>query len=107
MKHITRTLLTASLVAAASASQAAAPTDALTKNACLACHGVANKVVGPGYNEVAAKYKGVKDAKEQLRKNIREGGVGKWGQVPMAPQPNLTDADLNLIVDWLVDGAKA
>jgi cytochrome c len=107
MKLDSRWIFAASLAAAAASSQAAAPTDVLTKNACLACHGVANKVVGPGYNEVAAKYKDVKDAKEQLRKNIKEGGSGKWGQIPMAPQPNLSDADLNLIVDWLVDGAKA
>ncbi|HWT16552.1 MAG TPA: c-type cytochrome [Patescibacteria group bacterium] len=94
-------------MAAASVLSAAAPTDVLTKNACLACHGVANKIVGPGYNEVAAKYKDVKDAKAQLRKSIKEGGSGKWGQIPMAPQPNLAEADLNLIVDWLLDGAKA
>ena len=27
------------------------------RNGCMACHGVGNKIVGPGYNEVQARYK--------------------------------------------------
>jgi cytochrome c551/c552 len=85
---------------------AAAPTEILTKNACLACHGVANKIVGPGYNEVAAKYAGQADAAATLAKHIKEGGVGVWGQIPMPAQPNLTESDLKTIVDWIVAGAQ-
>ena len=33
-----------------------------TKNGCMACHGVAGKIVGPGYNEVVARYKDQADA---------------------------------------------
>ena len=85
---------------------AAAPTDVLTRNACLACHGVSNKIVGPGYNEVAAKYAGQADAAATLSKHIKEGGVGVWGQIPMPAQPNLSDEDLKAVVDWIVAGAQ-
>ncbi|HRD72512.1 MAG: c-type cytochrome [Dechloromonas sp.] len=104
----TKTLLLATSLfgLAMATANAAAPTEILTKNACLACHGVANKIVGPGYNEVAAKYSGQADAADTLAKHIKEGGVGVWGQIPMPAQPNLSDADLKTIVDWLVSGAQ-
>lgn len=105
-----RTAVAVTLLALASlpslSAHAAAPTEILTKNACLACHGVSNKIVGPGYNEVAAKYAGQADAAASLSKHIKEGGVGLWGQVPMPAQPNLTDADLKTVVDWIVAGAQ-
>lgn len=34
----------------------------LTANACMGCHAIDHKVVGPGFNEVAAKYKNENDA---------------------------------------------
>lgn len=77
----------------------------LTKNACLACHQVDNKVVGPSYKEVAEKYKGDPANAELLAKHIKEGSQGVWGAIPMPPNVNITDEDLNLVVDWLMAGA--
>ena len=85
---------------------AAPPMDALNKYACTGCHGMAAKVVGPGFNEIAAKYKDQKDAKAILSASIKAGGSGKWGQIPMPPQPGVTDAEMAAIVDWLLAGAK-
>lgn len=85
---------------------AAPPMDALNKYACTACHGMAAKVVGPGFNEIAAKYKDQKDARTTLAAGIKAGGSGNWGQIPMPPQPGVTDAEMAAIVDWLLAGAK-
>jgi cytochrome c551/c552 len=85
---------------------AAPPTEVLNKYACAGCHGMTQKVVVPGFNEVAAKYQGQKDARSALSASIRAGGSGKWGQVPMPPQAALTDAELASVVDWLLGGAK-
>lgn len=76
------------------------------KNNCLACHAVANKVVGPAYKDVAAKYKGQKDAEATLAANIKKGGSGKWGQVPMPPQTTLSDADAKTLAKWILSQAK-
>lgn len=84
---------------------AAPPTEILNKYACTGCHGMTAKVVGPGFNEVAAKYKNQKDAKASLSASIKAGGSGKWGPVPMPPQPGVSDAELASIVDWLLAGA--
>jgi cytochrome c len=108
-KRKTRTLLSLAALAMAGlsgAASAAAPTDALTRNACSACHGVGNKIVGPAFADVAKKYAGKANAKATLKARIKSGGSGAWGQVPMPPQPNLSDADLKQIVDWLAGGAK-
>lgn len=85
---------------------AAPPMDALNKYACAGCHGMTTKIVGPGFNEIAAKYQGQKDAKATLAASIKAGGSGKWGQIPMPPQPGVTDAEMTVIVDWLLAGAK-
>ena len=70
----TRTLGTA---AAAPAAAAVSPAMELaTKNGCMACHGVNNKIVGPGYNEVVAKYKGQADAEAKLVAKVKAGGQG-------------------------------
>ncbi len=74
------------------------------KSGCLACHGVNNKIVGPGFNEVAEKYKG-QDVTAKLVKKIRNGGDGVWGQIPMPPQTNLKDEEIQSLVQWILSGA--
>jgi cytochrome c len=73
---------------------------------CLACHQTDKKLVGPSYQEVAAKYKGQADAPATLAKKIKEGGVGVWGQIPMPPNPTVPDADLTALVAWILGMAK-
>ena len=72
------------------------------KNDCLACHTVANKLVGPAYKEVAAKYAGQADAVEQLEASIRNGSSGKWGEVAMPPHPKLSASDLKKLATWVM-----
>ena len=72
---------------------------------CLACHGLANKIVGPGFNEIAAKYKGRVDAASYLAGKIKAGGSGVWGAVPMPAQP-LSDAEAGVLGAWLAGGAQ-
>ncbi len=83
----------------------APPLDVLNKYGCSACHGMTQKVVGPGFNAVAAKYKDQKDAAAHLTGRIRAGGSGTWGAVPMPPQPTITDAEVGAVVAWLLAGA--
>ena len=78
----------------------------LAANACTACHGVTNKIVGPGFNEVVAKHKGKADLQAYLANKIKNGGSGVYGAVPMPPQPQLSDADTQAIAKWIASGAK-
>jgi cytochrome c551/c552 len=72
---------------------------------CLACHGTDKRIVGPGFREVAAKYKGDSGAQARLVAKVREGGSGVWGAVPMPPHPALSEADGDALVRWVLSGA--
>lgn len=74
------------------------------KNACMACHAVDKKVVGPSYQDVAKKYAG--KSADELAKSIKAGGSGKWGPVPMPAQAALSDADAKTLAAWILSGAK-
>ena len=74
----------------------------LKKHNCTACHQIDKKVVGPGYKEVAKKYKGQKDAAATLAAKVKKGGQGVWGPVPMPPNAAVPDADIKALVDWLM-----
>jgi cytochrome c len=74
----------------------------MKKNNCAACHQIDKKVVGPSYVEVAAKYKGDKDAVAKLTKKVKEGGSGVWGPVPMPPNATVSDADIKELVTWIM-----
>ena len=76
------------------------------KNACMACHAVDKKLVGPAYQEVAKKYAGQADAEAKLIDSIRKGGSGKWGPVPMPAQAALSEADAKTLAAWVLSGAK-
>ncbi len=64
----------------AQAADAKAAEALAQKSGCLACHSVQNKVVGPSYKEVAAKYKNDKGAEAKLIAKVKAGGSGVWGQ---------------------------
>lgn len=78
----------------------------LVSNSCTACHGMKNKMVGPGFVEVAERYKGKADATAYLVDKIKNGGAGVWGAIPMPQQAQLSDAELAAIAGWIVEGAK-
>lgn len=96
----------AAVLLAASTAPAWANQELAQKNACLACHAVDKKLVGPAYQEIAKKYGGQKGAEEMLARSIKAGGSGKWGPVPMPAQPALSEADAKTLAGWILAGAK-
>ena len=69
---------------------------------CLACHAQDRKLVGPSFHEIAQRYKG-KDAHGPLAQKIRSGGQGAWGPVPMPPQPQVPESDIQAMVKWILE----
>ncbi len=74
---------------------------ATAKN-CMACHAVANKLVGPSYKEVAAKYAGQADAADKLAAKVMKGGSGVWGVIPMPANPQVSAAEAKTLVTWIL-----
>lgn len=90
---------------AALAQNAAAAKALASKSACMACHAVDKKLVGPAFKDVAAKHKGQADALEKVSARIKSGGSGMYGPVPMPAQAQLKDDELKLLAGWILAGA--
>ena len=88
----------------ADASAATAPVAAeLAASAgCLACHGIAKGVVGPGFGDVARRYRNEPGAAAKLLHKVQAGGAGNWGSVAMPPQL-APERDIRAIIDWILD----
>ena len=85
---------------------AAAPADqALTlarANGCMACHGMVHKQVGPGFAQVAARYRDDPAGPSRLAGRIRNGSVGTWGRVIMPRQSRIDEAQALLLANWVL-----
>lgn len=95
----------AASAAAAEPLRAAQLMPVLQKNVCVACHAVSSKVVGPSFQDIAAKYEGRADAESYLAAKIRQGGQGVWGAIPM-PAQSIAEADARRVARWLAQGAR-
>ena len=72
------------------------------KFGCLGCHNVSAKIVGPAYQEIAAKYQTDAEAKAKIAEQIQKGGSGKWGPVIMPPFPQVNEAEVKILTDWIL-----
>ena len=98
-----KALLFIGLAASALASNAAiANADLAKAKNCMACHAIATKVVGPSYKDVAAKYAGQKDAEDKLVQKVMKGGGGVWGPVPMPANTQVSEAEAQTLVKWVL-----
>jgi len=92
-----------SVAGAVFALPAAASEELAKKYNCSTCHVVKGaKTVGPTYADVAKKYAGQKGVEATLADKVKKGGSGVWGQVPMAPNPTVPDADIKALVTWIL-----
>ena len=95
-----------SFISVAIASEENQKAFALAKqNACLGCHAIDKKIVGPSFQAVAQKYKSDSNAQIFLQNKIAKGGAGSWGVVPMPANTKLSAAELTLLTNWILRGA--
>lgn len=95
-------VMTATLLGLCLATPAMANKELAQAKNCLACHSVDNKVVGPGFKEVAAKYAGNKAAAATLASKIIAGGSGVWGAIPMPANPQVKEAEAKQLAAWIL-----
>ncbi len=71
---------------------------------CLSCHKIDAKLVGPAYQDVAAKYT---DADvDHLAQKIIDGGKGVWGEIPMTPHAGLSKENAQKMVKYILSLKK-
>lgn len=93
--------LSAAHGAAAQADTAALQT-LMQRNNCTACHQVDKRKYGPHFKEVAVRYAGDPKAVATLAAKIKAGGSGVWGEDPMPPQPQVSDADARSMAELIM-----
>lgn len=101
MKALLLSVAAASLLLAGQANADDGAKALAQKSGCLACHSVEQKILGPAYKDVAAKYKG-KDMEAKLVAKVKAGGSGVWGPIPMPAHPQVPEQDIKTIVRWVL-----
>jgi cytochrome c len=94
----------AGLAALGGSGLACAGEELIERGGCISCHRVDEKLIGPSFKDVAAKYRSSKDAAEHLFEVVRNGGEGVWGDLPMpatAPE-KISDADLRSAIEFIL-----
>jgi cytochrome c len=80
---------------------------------CMACHHATQKLLGPSFAAIAAKYandannaNNAADNTAQLADKLKRGGAGVWGELPMPPQSQVPPLDIGILLQWILSGAK-
>ncbi len=83
-----------------------ASADLAQQSGCLGCHSVEERRVGPAFREVAQRYGKEPSAIAALVQKVRTGGAGTWGAIPMPPNPQVSEGQVQALVQWILAGAK-
>lgn len=73
---------------------------------CLTCHKVSDKLTGPAYVDVAAKYPYSEANISFLAQKIIEGGSGNWGQIQMLPHPDISEDNAKIMAKYILSLKK-
>ena len=90
---------------AANTVDAARATMLTNSNACMGCHTIKRKMVGPSFDDVTARYKADPAAVDKLAAKIIKGGAGVWGMIPMPSHPAMSKTDAQTIATWIMAGS--
>jgi cytochrome c len=80
---------------------------AIKTSTCFNCHACDNKVTGPSFNEINKKYNPTAANMALLTKRIKEGSAGVWGKTAMPTHPELSDAEIKNMVQWIMQNGNA
>ncbi len=69
---------------------------------CLSCHKENQKIIGPSYQDVAAKYEATEENINMLAGKIIKGGSGVWGEIPMTAHPQISENDAKEMVKYIL-----
>ncbi len=69
---------------------------------CTTCHRVERGIVGPSFTEIAEKNEGL-DIVDRLANTIIEGSSGNWGEIPMPPNPMVSQSEAQQIAEFILE----
>lgn len=102
MKSFIAYITVACLIASGSANATDMP-ELAKKNNCTACHKIDKKLVGPAWNDVAARYRSDASAEAYLIRKVANGGSGVWGTMPEIPNSrHVSNEDIKALVQFVL-----
>jgi cytochrome c551/c552 len=75
----------------------------MLRGGCFNCHQANTKLVGPPFRAVAAKYASDRDGAARVMEQIKNGGAGKWGPIPMPPASGFSPEETAVIARWILE----
>ncbi|MCO8590665.1 c-type cytochrome [Burkholderia multivorans] len=98
------TIAAASIVAAQTTLPE--PVELVDAQHCMFCHTSDLPFLGPSFQQIAQRYRGVPNAADQLEHKLRVGGPAHWGDTPMPPAVDrgaaLSADDAHRLVQWVL-----
>lgn len=74
----------------------------VAKADCIGCHNKTQKVIGPSYVDIAAKYPATDENIDHLAGKIISGGKGVWGDIAMTPHASISKDDAKEMVKYIL-----
>lgn len=72
----------------------------IARSDCYTCHKEKGEMVGPAFDEISKRYS--EDSISYLSKKIITGGVGRWGDTPMTPHPEVGKEEAEMMVQYIL-----
>ncbi|MGQ0711702.1 MAG: c-type cytochrome [Rhodoferax sp.] len=72
---------------------------------CLACHSVSEPGYSasmPSFSRIASFYRSNPPASGVLERKVKNGGNGTFGSTPMPANPQISDAELLIVIPWIL-----
>jgi cytochrome c len=79
--------------------------DGIKHSNCLNCHAFNAKLIGPSFFDIGNRYRYSTANVDALSQHIRDGASGLWGNVKMPSHPELTQAQIQDMVSWILQHA--
>lgn len=105
-EEITTTTDTTATVSAQTPAEMLPGEELVASSDCSGCHNKTQKVIGPAFVDIAAKYPSSEANISHLADVVIKGSKGTWGDLPMTPHPNLSQDDAKLMVTWILSLKK-
>lgn len=74
----------------------------IARSDCKTCHNTYVKTIGPSYTDIAKKYLHTPENTAMLVQKVKLGGAGVWGEALMSAHPDLPEADIIAMVDYIM-----
>ncbi|AOR73148.1 cytochrome C [Burkholderia stabilis] len=99
-------LIAATAGTAAAQTTVPEPTELVNAQHCMFCHTADMPFLGPSFHQIAARYRGIPNAADELERKLRVGGPAHWGDTPMPSAVDrggpLSPDDAHQLVQWVL-----